>query len=182
MCISCSKTQSNSSQVSRELSDKGQSNEHRFLPISAFRLGCRSRLRMNFSEAVPRFSHQRWYRYNIVIRWANRWGGLRFVVKIVQVSYYWVQNSVLPGWCFHDLLKMKMPFKQCDMEAVKIAGYNKRTVRVNRFSHCQRVKKCSHMLISAPGGWCNTANIRQENPLGRRAGLRWTHWISCSLA
>ena len=36
---------------------------------------------------------------------------------------------------------MKMPFKPRDIEAVKIAGYNKRTVRVNRFSHCQRVKK-----------------------------------------
>ena len=32
-----------------------------------------------------------------------------------------------------------MPFKPRDIEAVKIAGYNKRTVRVNRFS--QRVKQ-----------------------------------------
>ena len=55
VCITCSKTQSNSSQVSRELSNKGQSNDHRYLPISAFRLGCRSRLRMNFSWAVPGF-------------------------------------------------------------------------------------------------------------------------------
>ena len=55
VCITCSKTQSNSSQVSGELSNKGQSNEHRYLPTSALRLGCRSRLRINFSEAVPRF-------------------------------------------------------------------------------------------------------------------------------
>ena len=53
VCITCPKTQSNSSQVSRELSNKGQSNEH--LPISAFRVGCRSRLRMNLSEVVPGF-------------------------------------------------------------------------------------------------------------------------------
>ena len=181
MCISCSKTQSNSSQVSRELSDKGQSNERRYLPISAFRLGCRSRLRMNFSEAVPRFSHQRWYRYDIVISWANGWEGLRFVVVIVQVSYYWVQNSVLPGWCFHDLLKMKMPFKQCDMEAVKIAGYNKRTVRVNRFSHCQRVKKNARTCWYLHRGDDVIPLILDKRILLEDAQVFWTHWISWSL-
>ena len=55
VCITCSKTQSNSSQVSGKLSNKGQSNEHIYLPISAMRLSCRSRLRIKFSEAVPRF-------------------------------------------------------------------------------------------------------------------------------
>ena len=55
VCIICSKIQSNSSQVSRELSNKGQSDEHRYLPISALRLDCRSRLGMNLSEAVPCF-------------------------------------------------------------------------------------------------------------------------------
>jgi len=34
-----------------------------------------------------------------------------------------------------------MPFKPRDIEAVQIAGYNKRTVRVNRFSPGQRVKQ-----------------------------------------
>lgn len=38
VCITFSKTQRKSSQFSRELNNKGQSNEHRYLPISAFRL------------------------------------------------------------------------------------------------------------------------------------------------
>lgn len=38
VCITFSKTQRKSSQFSREPNNKGQSNEHRYLPISAFRL------------------------------------------------------------------------------------------------------------------------------------------------
>ena len=49
--ITCSKTQSNSLQVLKELSHRGQSNEHRYLPVSAFWLGCRSRLKLNLSGA-----------------------------------------------------------------------------------------------------------------------------------
>lgn len=65
--ITCSKTQSNSLQVLKELSDRGQSNEHRYLPVSAFWLGCRSRLKLNLAGAVPT-SHLRPDRYGIVIR------------------------------------------------------------------------------------------------------------------
>ena len=52
VCITCSKTQSNSSQVSGKLSNKGQSNEHIYLPISAL---FKNKL---FRGGTP-FSHQR---------------------------------------------------------------------------------------------------------------------------
>ena len=55
MCITFSKTLSKASQLSKGPSNEGQSNEHRYLPISAFRLGRRSRLRMNLSGAVLDF-------------------------------------------------------------------------------------------------------------------------------
>lgn len=64
--ITCSKTQSNSLLVLKELSNRGQSNEHRYLPVSAFWLGCRLRLKFNLSGPgqYPLFSseaRQIWY-------------------------------------------------------------------------------------------------------------------------
>ena len=83
VCITCSKTQRNSSQVSRELSNKGQSNEYSYLAISAFRLGCRSRLRTNLSGVVPGFLTRG---ATGKVLWSDRPKGGRCVVVIVQVS------------------------------------------------------------------------------------------------
>lgn len=67
--ITCSKTQSNSLQVLKELSNRGQSNEHRYLPVSAFWLGCRLRLKFNLSGAVPTFLI--WGQTDMVL-WSDR--------------------------------------------------------------------------------------------------------------
>ena len=55
MCITSSKTLSKASQLSREANNKDQSKKDRYLPISAFRLGHKSRWRMNLSRAEHNF-------------------------------------------------------------------------------------------------------------------------------